>query len=147
MRAPDHPVLSKGDVLLAVENVSLGFGGVKALTDVSFDIRKGEIRAIIGPNGAGKTSMLNCINGFYHPTEGRITFRGRTRPRMRPDEAARGGIARTFQNVALFPTMTVVDNVRVGAHARRGGKEALELLDYVGLARVAHRLATGHRQR
>jgi branched-chain amino acid transport system ATP-binding protein len=84
MRAPDHAVLSKGDVLLAVENVSLGFGGVKALTDVSFDIRKGEIRAIIGPNGAGKTSMLNCINGFYYPTEGRITFRGRTRPKMRP---------------------------------------------------------------
>ena len=70
MRAPDAPVLAKGDVLLAVENVSLGFGGVKALTDVSFDIRKGEIRAIIGPNGAGKTSMLNCINGFYYPTEG-----------------------------------------------------------------------------
>ena len=77
-------------MLLAVENVSLGFGGVKALTDVSFDIRKGEIRAIIGPNGAGKTSMLNCINGFYHPTEGRITFKGRTRPE---DAALRGGRA------------------------------------------------------
>src|SRR3712207_1323019 len=114
MRAPDHPVLSKGDVLLAVENVSLGFGGLNALTDVSFDIRKGEIRAIIGPNGAGKTSMLNCINGFYHPTEGRITFKGRARSRMRPSEAARGGIARTFQNVALFKGMTTLDNIMAG---------------------------------
>ena len=79
MRAPDHPVLTKGDVLLAVDDVSLRFGGVKALTEVSFDIRKGEIRAIIGPNGAGKTSMLNCINGFYHPSEGCITFKGTRR--------------------------------------------------------------------
>jgi branched-chain amino acid transport system ATP-binding protein len=114
VRAPDHPVLAKGDVLLAVEGVSLRFGGVKALTDVSFDIRKGEIRAIIGPNGAGKTSMLNCINGFYHPSDGRITFKGATRSRMRPSEAARGGIARTFQNVALFKGMTTLDNVMAG---------------------------------
>ena len=84
MRAPDHPVMSKGDVLLSVENVSLGFGGVKALSEVSFDIRKSEIRAIIGPNGAGKTSMLNCINGFYYPTEGRIFGRVRPRKVMRP---------------------------------------------------------------
>ena len=114
MRAPDAPVLAKGDVLLAAENVSLGFGGVKALTDVSFDIKKGEIRAIIGPYGAGKTSMLNCINGFYYPTEGRITFKGKTRPRMRPYEAARGGIARTFQNVALFKGMSTLDNIMAG---------------------------------
>ncbi|MFL5229132.1 MAG: ABC transporter ATP-binding protein [Microvirga sp.] len=114
MRAPDSPVVAKGDALLAVENVSLGFGGVKALADVSFDIRKGEIRAIIGPNGAGKTSMLNCINGFYHPTKGRITFRGKTRPKMRPVEAARGGIARTFQNVALFKGMSTLDNIMAG---------------------------------
>lgn len=102
------------EVLLAVENVSLAFGGVKAITDVSFDIRKGEIRAIIGPNGAGKTSMLNCINGFYHPQAGRITFRGETRRRMKPYEAARGGIARTFQNVALFKGMTTLDNIMAG---------------------------------
>jgi len=102
------------EVLLAVDNVSLGFGGVKALTDVSFDIRKGEIRAIIGPNGAGKTSMLNCINGFYHPTEGKITFRGETRRKMRPYEAAAGGIARTFQNVALFKGMSTLDNIMAG---------------------------------
>jgi len=106
--------VAAGDVLLAVENVSLRFGGVKAITDVSFDIRKGEIRAIIGPNGAGKTSMLNVINGFYHPQEGRITFKGKTRSRMRPHEAARQGIARTFQNVALFKGMTTLDNIMAG---------------------------------
>ena len=87
---------------------------MKAITDVSFDIRKGEIRAIIGPNGAGKTSMLNVINGFYHPQQGRITFKGETRAKMRPYEAARGGIARTFQNVALFKGMTTLDNIMAG---------------------------------
>jgi branched-chain amino acid transport system ATP-binding protein len=114
VRAPDGPLIVKGDVILSVENVSLGFGGVKALTDVSFDIQKGEIRAIIGPNGAGKTSMLNCINGFYHPTEGSITFKGQRRQKMRPSAAARGGIARTFQNVALFKGMTTLDNIMTG---------------------------------
>src|SRR5690606_22764212 len=112
MRAPDMDAgVTAGDVLLAVENVSLRFGGVKAITDVSFDIRKGEIRAIIGPNGAGKTSMLNVINGFYHPQDGRITFKGRTRSKMRPYVAASQGIARTFQNVALFKGMTTLDNI------------------------------------
>ncbi|MCA0425345.1 MAG: ABC transporter ATP-binding protein [Proteobacteria bacterium] len=106
--------LGKGDELLKVENVSLRFGGVKAITDVSFDIRKGEIRAIIGPNGAGKTSMLNCINGFYHPQEGAITYKGIKRGRMRPYVAASQGIARTFQNVALFKGMTTLDNIMVG---------------------------------
>ena len=103
-----------GEVLLSVEDVSLSFGGVRALTDVSFDIRKGEIRAIIGPNGAGKTSMLNVINGFYHPQQGRIRFKGATRAKMRPFEAASGGIARTFQNVALFKGMTALDNILTG---------------------------------
>ena len=78
MKPLDGPVIAHTETLLAVENVSLGFGGVKALSDVSFDIRKGEIRAIIGPNGAGKTSMLNCINGFYHPTHGSITSRAKS---------------------------------------------------------------------
>jgi branched-chain amino acid transport system ATP-binding protein len=87
---------------------------VKAISDVSFDIRKGEIRAIIGPNGAGKTSLLNVINGFYTPQHGRITFRGETREKMRPHEAASGGIARTFQNVALFKGMTALDNIMAG---------------------------------
>lgn len=109
MRSPDV-----NDVLLSVEGVSLAFGGVKALTDVSFDVRKGEIRAIIGPNGAGKTSMLNVINGFYHPNRGAITFKGKTRARMRPYEASRGGIARTFQNVALFKGMSALDNIMAG---------------------------------
>jgi branched-chain amino acid transport system ATP-binding protein len=114
MRAPSGAEIAAGDVLLAVEGVSLAFGGVKAVSDVSFDIRKGEIRAIIGPNGAGKTSMLNVINGFYHPQAGRITFKGKTRKAMRPHAAAAGGIARTFQNVALFKTMTTLDNIMAG---------------------------------
>jgi branched-chain amino acid transport system ATP-binding protein len=114
MRAPSGPDVAVGDVLLSVENVSLSFGGVKAVSDVSFDIRKGEIRAIIGPNGAGKTSMLNIINGFYQPQQGRISFKGQTRSKMRPHDAARGGIARTFQNVALFRGMTALDNIMTG---------------------------------
>ena len=114
MRAPGGPDAAVDTVLLSVERVSLAFGGVKALSGVSFDIRKGEIRAIIGPNGAGKTSMLNVINGFYHPQHGRITFKGDTRSKMRPYEAARGGIARTFQNVALFRGMTALDNIMAG---------------------------------
>jgi branched-chain amino acid transport system ATP-binding protein len=120
MRAPSPagPDIAAGEVLLSVENVSLSFGGIKAISDVSFDIRKGEIRAIIGPNGAGKTSMLNVINGFYHPQRGRITFKGETRAEMRPYEAARGGIARTFQNVALFRGMTALDNIMAGRTLR-----------------------------
>ena len=103
-----------GDVMLKLENVSLSFGGVKAIRDVSFDVRKGEIRAIIGPNGAGKTSMLNVINGFYHPQQGVITFKGQPRSAMRPYVAASQGIARTFQNVALFKGMSTLDNIMTG---------------------------------
>jgi branched-chain amino acid transport system ATP-binding protein len=114
VRAPSGNETAAGDTLLSVENVSLRFGGVRAITDVSFDIRKGEIRAIIGPNGAGKTSMLNVINGFYTPQQGRITFKGAARAKMRPHEAALGGIARTFQNVALFRGMTALDNILAG---------------------------------
>jgi branched-chain amino acid transport system ATP-binding protein len=91
---------------------------VKALTDVSFDIRKGEIRAIIGPNGAGKSSMLNCINGFYHPQEGSITYRGVKRTHMRPHEAAAQDIARTFQNIALFKGMSTLDNIMAGRNLK-----------------------------
>ncbi|WP_298371629.1 ABC transporter ATP-binding protein [uncultured Bradyrhizobium sp.] len=117
MRAPDT-----NEILLQVEGVALAFGGVKALRDVSFNVRKGEIRAIIGPNGAGKTSMLNVVNGFYHPNRGVITFKGRTRAKMQPFEAARGGIARTFQNVALFKGMSALDNIMAGRtlKVRRG---------------------------
>jgi branched-chain amino acid transport system ATP-binding protein len=114
MRAPGGSGVGLDAALLSVDNVSLSFGGVAALTDVSFDIRKGEVRAIIGPNGAGKTSLLNVVNGFYRPQKGRITFKGETRSRMRPYEAARSGIARTFQNVALFRGMTALDNIMAG---------------------------------
>jgi len=103
-----------GEVLLKVEDISLAFGGVKALTGVSFDIRKGEIRAIIGPNGAGKSSMLNCINGFYQPQQGRISYKGKVRSQMKPYEAASQGIARTFQNIALFKGMSTLDNIMTG---------------------------------
>ncbi len=106
--------VAPGETLLEVEHVSLRFGGVKAITDVSFDIKKGEIRAIIGPNGAGKTSMLNVINGFYHPQDGAITYKGAKRSRMKPYVAASQGIARTFQNVALFKGMSTLDNIMVG---------------------------------
>ncbi len=106
--------IASGEVLLSVENVSLAFGGVKAIQDISFDIRKGEIRAIIGPNGAGKTSMLNVINGFYHPQEGTITYRGEPRKAMRSTAAARQGISRTFQNIALFNGMSTLDNIMTG---------------------------------
>ncbi|PLX35969.1 MAG: ABC transporter ATP-binding protein [Hyphomicrobiales bacterium] len=103
-----------GEVLLRVEDVSLSFGGVKAITAISFDIQEGEIRAIIGPNGAGKTSMLNVINGFYHPQEGEVWFRGEKRKPMKPHEIAYQGIARTFQNIALFKGMTTLDNIMTG---------------------------------
>jgi len=130
MRAPSGPDVSFGDVLLSVENVSLSFGGVNAVSDVSFDIRKGEIRAIIGPNGAGKTSMLNIINGFYQPQQGRITFKGQTRSKMRPHDAAHGGIARTFQNVALFRGMTALDNIMAGRTLKMHRSFFWQLLRY-----------------
>ena len=101
-------------MILGVENVSLAFGGVKALQDVSFDVKEHEIRAIIGPNGAGKSSMLNVLNGVYHPQQGKIIFRGAEFHGMDPHRAAELGIARTFQNIALFKGMSVLDNVMSG---------------------------------
>jgi branched-chain amino acid transport system ATP-binding protein len=103
-----------GAVLMEMKNITLRFGGVKAITDISFDIREGEIRSIIGPNGAGKSSMLNVISGFYVPQEGEVWFRGARRPQMKPYEVARQGIARTFQNIALFDGMSVLDNIMTG---------------------------------
>jgi len=103
-----------GGVVMEMKNITLRFGGVVAIKDISFDIREGEIRAIIGPNGAGKSSMLNVISGFYTPSEGEVWFRGAKRPPMRPYEVARQGIARTFQNIALFDGMSVLDNVMTG---------------------------------
>ena len=105
-------------MILAVENVSLSFGGVKALQDVSFDVKEHEIRAIIGPNGAGKSSMLNVLNGVYHPQKGKIVFRGREFRGMDPHRAAALGIARTFQNIALFKGMSVLDNVMSGRNLK-----------------------------
>ncbi|MDA0306341.1 MAG: ABC transporter ATP-binding protein [Proteobacteria bacterium] len=107
-----------GDVLLDVDGISISFGGVKALSDVSFDVREHEILAIIGPNGAGKSSMLNCINGFYHPQEGTITFKGKPRHQMQTHEAALQGIARTFQNIALFKGMSTLDNIMTGRNLK-----------------------------
>jgi len=107
-----------GEVILAVDNISLSFGVMKVLDDISFDIRRGEIRSIIGPNGAGKSSMLNVINGFYHPQQGSITFKGETRKQMAPHRAASHGIARTFQNIALFKGMSTLDNIMTGRNLK-----------------------------
>lgn len=104
------------ETLLKVSGVSLNFGGIRALTDVSFDVHKGEVFSIIGPNGAGKTSMLNCISGRYRPTAGTITFKGRDITRLKPNKRADLGIGRTFQNLALFGHMSVLDNIMVGRH-------------------------------
>ncbi|WP_332671028.1 ABC transporter ATP-binding protein [Aromatoleum sp.] len=117
-QAPTATERRVGEVILDLQNISLSFGGVKALTNISFDIREHEIRSIIGPNGAGKSSMLNVINGVYHPQEGRILFRGEPRQKMEPHVAAAQGIARTFQNIALFKGMTVIDNIMTGRNLK-----------------------------
>ena len=109
---------NRADILLSVDQISLSFGGVRALEDINFDISKKEIFAIIGPNGAGKTSMLNVINGFYHPQQGEIHFKGIHRKQMRPHEAAVQGIARTFQNVALFKGMSTLNNIMSGRNLK-----------------------------
>jgi len=109
--------LSDGnDVKIRIENLSLSFGGVKALIDVSLDIRDSEILAIIGPNGAGKTCLLNCINGFYKPQKGEVYFEGQRITRIRPDRAARLGLARTFQNIELFTGLSSLDNIMAARH-------------------------------
>ena len=107
-----------GEVILDLKNVSLAFGGVKALTDISFDVREHEIRAIIGPNGAGKSSMLNVINGVYRPQQGEIILRGQHFSKMNPCKAAKAGISRTFQNIALFKGMNVIDNLMTGRNLK-----------------------------
>ncbi len=106
---PDHNHLS-------VRNVSLSFGGIQALTRVSFDARRGEILAIIGPNGAGKTSMLNCMNSFYRPDSGQIMFEGEDLTRLPPHRVAQLGIARTFQNIALYTGLSTLDNLMAARH-------------------------------
>jgi branched-chain amino acid transport system ATP-binding protein len=118
MSAIATPSRRIGERILSVDNISLAFGGVKALSEVSFDVREGEIRAIIGPNGAGKSSMLNVINGVYHPQQGSVRFKGEARQRMDPHHAASQGIARTFQNIALFKGMSVLDNIMTGRNLK-----------------------------
>ena len=107
-----------GRPILEIDDISLAFGGVVALQGVSFDVQEHEIRAIIGPNGAGKSSMLNVINGVYHPQQGTVAFKGRKRRNVDPHEAAQQGIARTFQNIALFRGMTVLDNIMTGRNLK-----------------------------
>ncbi|MFC5477550.1 ABC transporter ATP-binding protein [Massilia suwonensis] len=130
-----------GEVILDLKNISLSFGGVKALTDISFDVRQHEIRAIIGPNGAGKSSMLNVINGVYRPQQGEIVLRGQSRTNMDCYGAAKAGIARTFQNIALFKGMTVLDNIMTGRNLKMK-TNFLQQAFYLGAARreeIAHR--------
>jgi len=135
-----------GDVILGIENISLRFGGVKALTDISFNVREHEVRAIIGPNGAGKSSMLNCINGVYTPQEGSITFRGQTFSHMDSHAVAKMGIARTFQNLALFKGMSVLENIMTGRNLRMKSNLFLQALR-LGPAEkeeIAHREKVEH---
>jgi len=136
--------------LLAVENVTCRFGGILALSDVSLELKQGKIGGLIGPNGAGKTTLFNLVTRLYKPNEGRIVFDGKDLARTPPYRIVRLGIARTFQNVALFPSMTVVENVLVGAHSRwrpfthRGSEaEARHTLEQLSLGDVAEREAAG----
>ena len=139
----DAPVAARrvGDVILDVQNISLSFGGVKALTDISFNVREHEIRSIIGPNGAGKSSMLNCINGVYSPQQGSITFRGKTFRHMNSRQVAEMGVARTFQNLALFKGMSVLDNIMTGRNLRMKSNLFLQALRWGPAEReeIAHR--------
>ncbi len=126
--------------MLSVEHVTRRFGGIVAVDDVSLDVREGEIVGLIGPNGAGKTTMFNLTTRLYRPDDGEIVFEGRTLLKTPPHGIVKRGIARTFQNVELFSSMTVLEHVLVGRHARRG-RSARELVEYVGLAGLAHHLA------
>jgi branched-chain amino acid transport system ATP-binding protein len=135
-----------GDVILDIQNISLRFGGVKALTDISFNVKEHEIRSIIGPNGAGKSSMLNCINGVYTPSEGFITFRGQSFDHMDSRQVAEMGIARTFQNLALFKGMSVIDNIMSGRNLKIKSNIFLQALRIGPAEReeIAHREKVEH---
>jgi len=128
------PARHIGDVVLSLEHISLAFGGVKALSDITFDVREHEVRAIIGPNGAGKSSMLNVINGVYRPQQGTITYRGHVRRGMDSHDVAVAGIARTFQNIALFKGMTVLDNIMTGRNLKMHAS-FIEQAIWIGRAR------------
>ena len=126
--------------LLSIEGVTRRFGGIVAVDDVSLDVGEGQIVGLIGPNGAGKTTVFNLITRLYRPESGEIAFDGESLLRTAPHGVVRRGIARTFQNVELFGSMTVLEHVLLGRHARRG-RRAREILAYVGLSAQAHRLA------
>jgi branched-chain amino acid transport system ATP-binding protein len=137
----DKPSAASGEALLAISGVSKHFGGVHAVEDVSLSVRRGGLMSIIGPNGAGKTSLLNMISGFYRPDSGSIGFEGKNITGARPSQVAALGIARTFQNIALFSGMTVLDNIMLGRHVRMKSG-VLSSFVYWGLAQkeeVAHR--------
>src|SRR4029077_8929324 len=138
--APARAVECGAVALLSVEHVTRRFGGVVAVDDVTLDVGEGEIVGLIGPNGAGKTTLFNLITRLYKPDAGEIAFDGESLLRTPPHRVVRLGIARTFQNVELFESMTVLEHVLVGRHARRG-RSARELLDYVVLSPLAHRPA------
>ena len=120
--------------VMRIDGVTLAFGGVKALTDVGFDVAPGSITAVIGPNGAGKTSLFNTISGFYRPSAGRIVFEGRDISKVPAPQRAALGLARSFQNIALFRGMTVLDNIKLGRHAHLRSN-VLDALLYAGRAR------------
>ncbi|WP_425394410.1 ABC transporter ATP-binding protein [Actinoplanes subtropicus] len=167
----EDPGVHDPDVLLEVDHVTLRFGGVVALNDVSFSLRRGEIFGLIGPNGAGKTTCFNAMTGVYRPTSGAIRFNGESIVGKKKHEITRGGIARTFQNVRLFPEMTALENVMVGADAhhktsvvgalfrlprhwqeeRSGRERSLELLRFVGISHragdVSRNLSYGEQRR
>jgi branched-chain amino acid transport system ATP-binding protein len=134
--------------LLEVDDIRVEFGGIVALADLSFTIEQGQICALIGPNGAGKTTLFNCVSRVYEPVSGRVTFDGENLLSMPPHRIVRAGIARTFQNLALFPALTVLENVMVGTHAQRGSsakrrRHACEILERLSLAQYADHRATG----
>ena len=151
LTAQEHPARAerakavdrRQDPLLRVEAITVRFGAVQALSEVSVDVHRGEIVAIIGPNGAGKTTLLNAISGFYHPQEGRIVFEGKDRTQLKPYDVAALGVARTFQNVALFKGMSVLDNIMTGRLLKMRGSFLLDAI-YWGPARrqeLQHRAA------
>ena len=147
---PNDSEPAAGSALLKVESISLRFGGIAALDGVSLELPAGQIAGLIGPNGAGKTTLFNVITRLYRPSSGRVEFDGRDVLRVWPSRVVRLGISRTFQNVVLFPRMTVLENVLVGAHTRMrpfsertGRAQALETLAYLDLEQFADRLAAG----
>ncbi len=129
--------------LLRLDNVTLRFGGILALADLSLEVQTSEILGLIGPNGAGKTTAFNVITRLYRPDSGDVVFDGASLLNTPPHKIVRRGIARTFQNVALFSTMSVLENVQMGAHAHHNARGPSEIVDYVGLTPVARRIVRG----